>query len=197
MVKKWGWMVGVVIVMGITGWLVGRGRNFPKPTVNRAVEYQSYQNKKGGFKIMIPKGWRGLEASDEGKFVARIVFRRTTLSEAVGNMGEIDITVVASPSVSQPFSTSGEFEDWRAIPDQAATGTGTIKLKNEEVAGIQAVRLAEVDMVPEDIRQSWWSVTTWFIKGGINYYVNMMGNGSLTEAELGPFELILASFKWL
>jgi hypothetical protein len=52
-------------------------------------------------------------------------------------------------------------------------------------------------MVQEDIKQSWWSVTTWFIKGNINYYVNMMGNGSLTQEEYMPFEEMLGSFKWI
>ncbi len=86
--------------------------------------------------------------------------------------------------------------DWRYKPDEIASGTGTIKLKNEEVAGLPAVRIAEVDMVTEDIKQSWWSVTTWFIKDKINYYVNMMGNGSLSDEELVPFGKILDSFQF-
>jgi len=191
-------LVGILILVlfaTFTGWRLWINYKMENNVEVNNIAYRDYENPKAGYKVRIPAGWYVAEASDEGRFVARTVFKRT-VDHLVGSIGEISITAVASSSAAQPFSRRSEFMEWREKPDESATGTGIIKLKNEEVAGSAAVRIAEVDMVLENINQSWWSVTTWFIKGNVNYYINMMGNGALTGAELLPFDKVLNSFQF-
>jgi hypothetical protein len=187
MVKKWWWLL-LVIISFTAYWVVLKK---PKDNVQQAEsKYHSYENKKGKYKIFIPKGWKEEESTESSKFLTRVVFKRTNQSEIFGNMAEMSVTVIASPSSSQLFSKKSEFDILRNKSDQSASEDGLFKLKNEKVAGLPAVRLAEV-------QKKWWSVTTWFIKNNISYYINMMGNGNLTDIELVHFSKILSSFTWL
>jgi hypothetical protein len=158
-------------------------------------DMQIYVSDSGKFSAKLPGGWELETSTPEGMFVTRVVASPKTGGYQAGNIGQMSITITATSSADQPLSTPTEFEIWQNKPDQEVKGTGLFKVKNEEVAGSKAVRLAEADMVEESVDQSFWSVTTWFRKEDKNYYINMMGNGKLTTVENDFFDKVLNGFK--
>lgn len=155
-----------------------------------------YENRDGKFSFSIPMKWKVDEASSEGKFLSRTLINPVQGGVEMGNIAQLSVTIVASPGAGQPFSKQSEFDEWWNKGTEEIKGTGIIKLGNEQVAGEKAIRLAEVDIVEENIDQSFWSVTTWFRHNELNYYINMMGNGSLTEKELKSLDRMLSAFKF-
>ncbi len=162
----------------------------------RKIVMVPYSNGSGKFSFSIPMKWKIEEASSEGKFLSRTLISPIEGGSQVGNVAQISVTIVATPGAGQPFSKQSEFDEWWNKGTQEIKGTGIIKLGNEQVAGQKAIRLAEVDIVEENIDQSFWSVTTWFRHNEMNYYVNMMGNGSLSEEELKSLDKMLSAFKF-
>ena len=161
-------------------------------------DYQRYVSVSGKYSTNVPRNWQIEESTESGKFVARVVFKPTETSFRAhpSNIGEMSVTVVSQPSLAQPFSRPEELQMWREKEDKPATGSGMIKLKNEQLGGADAVRVAEVDMVVGNSQNDWWSVTTWAIKDSVNYYVNMMGNGELGKPEWEVFEGMLKGFRF-
>jgi hypothetical protein len=145
----------------------------------------------------VPANWQTEEATPGGKFVARAVFRPTAESLKVGNIGEMSVTVIATPSATQALASQQEFDNWLRQPVTSATEGAIVKLANEVVAGQPAVRLAVIEPIPEQPGIKFWSVTSWFRHEGVNYYVNMMGNGADFKSETGPFDWILSKFELL
>jgi hypothetical protein len=160
------------------------------------VSFEPYLNKSGKYSFALPAKWKINDASSEAKFVSRTMISPVEGAQQLGNIAQITITIVATPGAGQPFSKQTEFEEWWSKGNQEIKGTGIIKLGNESVAGERAVRLAEVDMVEENVDDSFWSVTTWFRRNSLNYYVNMMGNGSLTDKELNALSQMLGKFNF-
>jgi hypothetical protein len=161
-----------------------------------SISLDPYLNKPGKYAFVFPRKWKVEDASSEGKFVSRTLVSPLEGGQRLGNVSQITVTIVATPGAGQPFSKQTEFEEWWSKSNQEIKGTGVIKLGNESVAGERAVRLAEVDIVEENINDSFWSVTTWFRRNSLNYYVNMMGNGSLSDIELNALSQMLGRFTF-
>jgi hypothetical protein len=146
------WVV-VVLVMLMGGWFFWR---------NKAAGYQAYVNKNGGYSVNMPMYWRIEEATESGRFKSRVVFWPTKDSYKADpvNIGEMAITVVDRPAATQVMAKTDELKMWREKPDQVATVSGIVKLKSEKLGGVDAVRMAEVGIQPENPQRNWWSVTT-------------------------------------
>lgn len=185
-----------MVIAGVFLWRE-YGQKSQIPAEEVTPNFQMYENKKARFSLMIPTGWRIEEATDEGKFVARVVFIPTAESIKVGNIGELSVTVVATPSANQPLATQDEFDYWLTQPIGNSTDGAVVKIANETVAGKMAVRLAEVEAIPQEPGLKFWSVTSWFRREGLNYYINMMGNGTDFKSESGPFLWMLSKFLFL
>lgn len=182
----------IVIVFGVGWWKKDAVVKFFSK--EKPVVLVPYANLSGKYHFKIPDKWVVEEASTEGKFISRSLFTAVEGGQVMGNVAQITVTIVATPGAGQPFSKQTEFDEWWNKGNEEIKGTGIIKLGNESVAGEKAIRLAEVDMVEENLEESFWSVTTWFRKDSLNYYVNMMGNGNLSEKELGLFSQVLSGF---
>ncbi len=159
--------------------------------------FEEFKSAKGGYKMKAPKGWIVEEASASAVFVSRVTIKPAQGGQQMGNIAEMSVTVVDKPDERQLLARQSELDDWWSKEDQEIKGTGSFKVLNEEVDGVRAVRLAEADIVEEYPDQSFWSITTWFRKDMVNYYVNMMGRGKLTDLEQDAFSKMLSSFRFL
>lgn len=192
-------IVSVLVVILLVSW---GGFNFlkkgDKPGVGEeeANDFQVYENSRGKFRLMIPVGWKAEEATDEAKFVSRVIFRPTAESRRVGTMGEMSVTILAATS-SASLSTGTEFDLWSTMAAQPATTAGMWKVKNDELGGKPAVRLAEIIPIAGERGLKFWSTTSWMHNNGLNYYVNMMGNGAGDFSEEPQLSWMLSKFELL
>ncbi len=100
--KKRVWILIPIFLAVAAGWGVWVNFKKEKPNVVKTIEYKDYKNLKAGYSVRVPVGWFVVEASDEAGFVARTVIKRT-VDHLVGNIGEISVTAVASPSRKPTF----------------------------------------------------------------------------------------------
>ena len=175
---------------------------FSRKTVNKSkitipeIKFDLYQNIKGGYEINIPANWNVVSSSDAGLFTSRKVWQVPQAGPSIGNTEQISVTVLASPSAGQPLSTQKEFDTWYERNNgEAASESGIVKVKNEVISGLPAIRMKEELIIKENIQSSFFSQTSWFIQNHINYYINVMGNGLFTDTDSKYFELILKSFR--
>lgn len=185
-------VIGAVIV-GILFW----PRKFADINYAHRETLLAYVNKLGGYQVSVPKGWIPNVATPSANLSNRISWQPGSQGVELGNIGMISITIVASPSATQELSSVSEFNKWWSAPTQTATNTDIIKIENGKVAGFDSIRLGQMDLVAENPESSFWSVTDWFRKGEVNYYVNMLGNGNLTSVEFDWFNRILNSIGWI
>lgn len=157
-------------------------------------DYVTYENLKGKYKMMIPKGWSVEEASDSGLFISRVIFRPTRDSIKIGNLAELSVTIVPGTSTGSAYSSQAEFDEWFAKPETAATMDGIFKTKNETLSNNPSVRISELATV-EEKNTKFWSSTTWSRIDNNNYYINMMGNGPGDFAEESRFSWLISKFE--
>jgi hypothetical protein len=193
--KKILYAAGIIILAG-AGWAFFKGNIKAKPVVARTGSLHLYQNNKAGYEVLIPDNWSNTESTETAKFVSRIDWKATANGTDLGNISEMSITVIATPEAGQPLSTQKEFDLWEKEKDgYTASDSGIVKIKDEEIAGQKAVRMQEAAVLEEDQADSFFSQTGWFRKNNINYYINMMGNGLLTDTENKNFDKIVNSFR--
>jgi hypothetical protein len=193
--KKILYAAGIIILAG-AGWAFFKGNIKAKPVVARTGSLHLYQNNKAGYEVLIPDNWSNTESTETAKFVSRIDWKATANGTDLGNISEMSITVIATPEAGQPLSTQKEFDLWEKEKDgYTASDSGIVKIKNEEISSQKAVRMQEAAVLENDQADSFFSQTGWFRKNNINYYINMMGNGLLTDTENKNFDKIVNSFR--
>jgi hypothetical protein len=196
-VKKRKLYVFIFFGLGLVSWIVWH-KVIKVSNIKKEDSLVMYINQKGGYQILSPRGWKVTEVEPNNQITNRIMFEPQSAESAqIGNIGQISVTVVASPSAAQELSTMEEFEKWLAVSPQVATSSEMVKIQNDKIGGEQAIRFGQADMVPDNIDSSFWSVTDWMRKNQINYYINMLGNGMLGQPEEGWWSRILNSFRWL
>jgi len=188
--------IGILVIIGLICWFFVKGST-DKRKLNTVINiFKIYISNKGRYQINIPSNWDKYESTESGKFTARTVWQISQSGVSLGNISQISVTVIASPAAGQELSTQNEFDDWYKKKDgEQATNSSVIKVKNEEISGIKAVRLKEEAILADDEPNSFFSQTSWLRKDKVNYYINVMGNGLLTDKEKALFEEIKSSFK--
>jgi hypothetical protein len=163
---------------------------------NTFPTFHIYQNKKSKYEIDIPDGWYIAESTEGGIFTSRIVWSDTQAGVNLGNISQLSVTIIASPSAKQTMSTQKEFDEWYSMNNgSTATDSGIIKVDNVIISGQKSVTMKEEENIENDIQNSFFSRTSWFRVEKTNYYINIMGNGLFTETEKKYFNEILSSFK--
>jgi hypothetical protein len=196
--KKAALAILIITILAVSGWYFYRSSLKTDTTQEESPAYKTYRNAAAGYEINAPSDWHVMESTDSGKFLARTVWQAPLSGTNLGNIAQISVTAIASPAAAEALSTPTEFAIWRNLADgNTASDSGIKKIKNETVGDMPAVRLEESIVTSGSDENSFFSQTTWFIKNGNDYYINIMGNGVLTNTEKKDFEDILKSFRWV
>lgn len=158
----------------------------PSPTP--FSNWQTYQNNKRGFRLLVPPNWEIEE------IIGRAIF--TPKQNDLGSLQEITVTILDNPPADQPLTTQKEFENWLNSSEKAAPEKGRLyKLDNLVVAGYQSVTLADTGGLGDQDSND-WSLVTWFRKDKENYYINAKGNRKLGEADIAAYNYLLNSMQF-
>lgn len=189
-------LILIILIFLSAGWWYF-GKNNYAGGIKNAEVFQKYTDILEKYEMDIPGGWEVQESTTGGAFTSRIVWQAKPGGMDLGNISQLSVTVVASPSTTQPLSTQKEFDQWLDVEREGqASDAGTVfKAGNFNISGLRAVILKEENIVEVSRKNSFFSRTGWLRSNNINYYINVMGNGIFTDKESKYLERMFNSFK--
>ncbi len=181
-------LAGIIISIIAAGWILK----------DRYLKVRvALHSNKAGISIKFPYGWQITYPANTDANLFRIQADASSKGEITGNIKEISVTLNKNSGAGQLIATQEDFDRYYMVKNNdTATDTGIIKVQNETVGGVKAVRLAEMDVFKTSSEYGFFSETVWARKNNTNYYINMMGNGSISKTDIEKFDEILKSFKF-
>lgn len=163
-----------------------------QPTITQTPfnNWQTYENKKRGFTVLVPPNWNIDEV------IGRAIFTPID-QKKIGSLSEITITILNNPAKNQPLTTEQEFNEWlqKDVKKEVPEKGRLYKLDNLQVAGYSSVTLVDLGKIGEQDNDD-WSLVTWFRKGNENYYINAKGTEKLSDADIRAYNYMLMNFTF-
>ena len=169
----------------------------PEATLDPTADWKTYTSSINKYSIKIPKDWQ----SDDSKGVFIYLPGDVTFTPLSEMDIEIDsfrtkiaITAMTTENIRYSLNTQQQFEEW--YDKTPATDVQKLaKVENTIIDGVRAVKFISTTL-PGEATEPFFSIVTWFIKDGKNYYIEFGGDEEKVTNNINIYNQILSTFKF-